>query len=110
MTDRLVAVVEAALDDIDESERLLNAVAHAPPAPRLEAHPHPQPGLRLTPALSLGSASPRAVLARQVASEQIEAVRELAGDAIAEEVGAAINQGPGPGPVYPTLSLSRWAP
>lgn len=55
VTDRLVAVVEAALDDIDESERLLNAVA----------------------------------------SEQIEAVRELAGDAIAEEVGATINKDAG---------------
>ena len=52
VTDRLVEVVEAALADIDESERLLKLVA----------------------------------------SEQIEAVRELAGDKIAEEVGAKINK------------------
>ena len=43
-----VAVVEAALDDIDESERLLNAVW-----PRT---PHPNPDSRPTPTLSLGSA------------------------------------------------------
>ena len=35
------------------------------------------------------------MLAWQVASEQIEAVRELAGDAVAEEVGAAINKDAG---------------
>ena len=41
-------MVEAALDDIDESERLLNAVW-----PRT---PHPNPDSRPTPTLSLGSA------------------------------------------------------
>ena len=71
--------------------------SHAPPEPRLEAHPHPKPGLRLSAACagSAASASPRAVLAWQVASEQIEAVRELAGDAVAEEVGAVINKDAG---------------
>ena len=52
VTDRLIEVVEASLEDVDKSAELLDAVA----------------------------------------SEQVEAVRVLAGDAIAEDVGAQIQK------------------
>ena len=57
VTDRLVEVVEAALDDIDESERLLKLVAseQTNPDPNPHSHPNPNPNPipNLNPNLSL---------------------------------------------------------
>ena len=85
VTDRLVEVVEAALVNPNT-----NPNPNLNPSPNPNPHPHPNPSPSLNPHQADIDESER--LLKLVASEQIEAVRELAGDKIAEEVGAAINK------------------
>ena len=85
VTDRLVEVVEAALVNPNT-----NPNPNLNPSPNPNPNPHPNPSPNPNPHQADIDESER--LLKLVASEQIEAVRELAGDKIAEEVGAAINK------------------